>query len=377
MSHSRTTFTVFLLTWIAGLTTISTTWADTTALVGREMSVFAGDSLQIGRNASIAGNIGSYDYIGLGQNTSVSGGVFGGDYIDIDKNSSITGRVIAADGLWMGQNSSAGSIDSGQGISFSKNVTTGRIRARGYVGIAQNMTVNGDVSAGGWLDINRNAAVHGDVYHHEGYWKHNNATVDGDFYDLASKPAIDEWTYTPASFQEPSSSVSDYHWYDDGSDVYLDAGDYGSLDFGKNVTIHLNGPGEFNFDSLNLGQNSRILADSEGMTFLNVENGLSFGKDVSVLSNPDLVSIDMRIGGWADFGQGNTLEADVYALGEGTEVGKDSLISGILYTPGYAELGQGAAVLGNAHHAPEPASLFVVLLGGGLLSLHRRRRNRI
>lgn len=362
------TFAMCLTGWAVGIVP-----AETISFGFRDMAVYAGGGINMGKDVSIGGHIGSAGYIGLDKNASVSGGVFGRQYVDIDQNGSIGGRIIAEDGLWLGKNASTGAIDSGQGIDFSQGVQTGAIRARGYVGIEKNMTVNGDLSVGGWLDINQNATIHGDVYHRQGYWKHNSAVVDGDFIDIDQKPAIDDWTYQPPDHPTPSSSVSEYLSYGNGEEVFLTPGDYGYLDFGNDVVIHLTGTGEYNFDSLNVGNGGQILADTPGVTILNVEDGLEFGNDVQMLSDPDMVCMDLRVGGWADFGNNNTLQADIIALNDGLQIGQNSTISGIVYADGYADLGQGVSVLGQTHHAPEPTSLFVILLGGAVgIVLDRR-----
>ncbi len=355
------TFAMCLTGWAAGNAP-----ADAIVFGSRDLAVYAGGGINMGKNVWIAGNVGSAGYIGLEKNGSVSGGMFGRQYIDIGQNGTIGGRIIAEDGLGLGKNASTGAIDSGQGIDFSQGVQTGAVRARGYVGVAKNMTVHGDLSVGGWLDIQQNATVHGDVYHRQGYGKHNSATVDGEFIDIDQKPVIDDWTYQAPDFPSPSSSVSDYRWYGSGEEVYLDPGDYGYLDFGNDVVIHLTAPGEYNFDSLNIGHGGQVLADTPGVTVLNVEDGLEFGNDVQMLSDPDLVCMDLRVGGWATFGNDNTLQADILALDDGVEIGQNSTVSGVIYADGYADLGQGVSVLAQAYHTPEPTSLFVILIGGAV-----------
>jgi hypothetical protein len=346
--------------------------ADVIHVDTRGFSVFSGGSLDVGADSQIFGGVGGDDYIYIGRDVSVGGDLLGRGWIDVDRDSSVAGRLIAADGLWAGRDSSFGDIQSQGGLSFDRGVSTGSLRTHGYLGIARDMTVDGDVEVGGWLDINRGAHVTGDVYHKSGYWKNNRATVDGEFIEIDQNPQIDEWTWD-APTGEPTSSVHDYDWTGSGAEVYLDPGDYGRMDFGNNVTIHLNGPGEYNFDALWLGNNAKVLGSGSGQIGLNVAGGLTAGNSAEFLFDSDEVRLAVNSGGWTSFGNDAVIQGDLFAFDGGMEFGNNADVSGVVYSADYLSMGSGAVVRGQDKPVAEPACVTMLLMGAGGLILRRPR----
>jgi len=322
-------------------------------------AVLSGGTFGADRDVRIDGSIGADGSMWLGSETSVTGNAYTDGGFSNDAGASVGGRVVARQGASIDRGSSVGSIDAGA------NVWVGR-----------DTSVNGSIEAGDGLSMERSVRVAGDARYNGSYWADSSASISG---AVTSGAAPDQWD--PLTLTNPGVSTSGGSslWFGRGSTQTLSTGDFGSLSADRDVTLHL-GAGEYNFSSLWLGRDSRLVVDtSAGDVTLNVAGSFSTDRGF-VVDNTGPGNVLIQAGGSLALDRDSSIEAQLRSYGS-VSVDRDSLIDGSLHAAGNIWLDQGVqvtgagAITGAAEPVPEPASVALFMLGAGLF-LTRPRLNR-
>ena len=373
MTRARKTF-LAVLAGAVSLLLSGTATARPIELAPSDLAVYAaGGALYAEQYVQIHGSIAASGYLSFERSAMITGDVHAGGDADFARSANVSGRIIAGNSVWVDRYSTVGDIDAGGSATFGKQVTSGRIKAGGYVNVGSKMIVNGDVHGGGSIDINSNAFVHGDVTHASGYWKHHTATVDGQITQGQTGPDVDTWTGSTLT-AGAVSGVSGSQSYGAGSVTYLAPGDYGRLDFGSGATLYLTGAGEYNFRGLEFADDVQVVADvAVGDVEVNVQTDFNTGArlDMSRVGEHQLV---VQAGGYTGIGIESTIDGSLAGYGLWVDVHDGTTINGYVYSAGNIWLGDSVVVAGKwrPNHAPEPTTM-VLLAAGAILLVARRR----
>ncbi|MCE5278230.1 MAG: PEP-CTERM sorting domain-containing protein [Planctomycetaceae bacterium] len=342
------------------------------------LAVYAGGELNTGSGIVISGSLAAGGDIWIDNDSTISANVYGGGAVGMDQNMSVSGRIVSAGDVWINKNSTVGAIDAGGEVSFGSGVTTAGIRAVGGVTVSSSSQVNGSVQSASDVSLASKSHVYGDVIYGGKYSKNSKAVVDGQA-RRGGAAAPDTWT-TEALATSTLGSQGAYRWYNSNSVTSLASGDYGRFDFGSGSTIYLTQAGTYNFQSLNLGGNVRIVAQADsGEIVINIQedfcavSGLDFSR---VGSN----AVTLKAGGDVEIGSNGQVAATIFNFGQTFNVGSGTVIEGSIYAAGNLWIASNVHVQasipaeGSTHQqVPEPATLVLLAMGGVTIMLRRRQ----
>ncbi len=350
-------------------------WAGLTSESVRSTRVTVGANSTVG-NINSAYNVKIYD------NVAVNGYIQAGNDVEVRNNVRVAGRITAVDDLKMGRHLTAGRIDVGdrsRGVVITSGSSVGSVYAVDDVIVNSNATINGDVHAGDDFRIGSNSVVHGSVvYADDLYGQSSSAVIDGtigrgtaDAPDLTifDRMVWDAGRLTRPDFSYGSQSVS----VGRGDVIVLDPGAYKDLVAASRGEIHLTA-GEYDFRKMMLSDASKIIVDtSAGDVIINVQDKLWAGRNVMVIRN-GAGEITVRTKKDIMFGAGADVSANLTAFDD-LSIGANSTLAGsFFYAADNLAIGDGVAVSGGGGAVPEPGTLSLLLVGGGMTMLKRRRK---
>ncbi|MCE5276411.1 MAG: PEP-CTERM sorting domain-containing protein [Planctomycetaceae bacterium] len=354
----------------------ATAGADLINVTRSDLTVYAGGQLSTGSGISVSGSLAAGGAIWIDSDSTISGNVYGGGLIQTDQDVSVSGRIVSAGDVWIDKNSTVGAIDAGGTVSFGSPVTTGAIRATGNVSISSNSQIDGSVQSAARVTLASRAHVYGNVVYGTTYSKNSKAVVDGTTHK-GGAAAPDTWT-TDTMVTTTLGSAGAYHWYSGNSTTSLTGGDYGRLDFGSGATLYLTQAGTYNFQSLSLGSNVRIVASADvGQIVINIRDAFS-AVDGLNFSRIGSNAVTVKAGGNVEIGDDGQIAATLFSFGQNFNVGSGTVIEGSVYAAHNLWLASNVQVLGSIpaegtqQQIPEPATLALLMMGGAAILLRRR-----
>lgn len=254
------------------------------ASVITDFGVFGDTSVSLGGGLTDSA-VGSNGAISAGSNVSVTGNVEAGGDVNTGGSLDVGGNVIADGAFSTGTSSTvAGNIDAGGDVSTGSlftgggNVTTG-----GAFSTSNHSSVTGDVDAVGNGSFGTGSTVSGNLTL-GGTLAGRPPTVGGTTTEngMAASPA----SYMPVTVPGASSFGAGGTPVSKGNFETTDLapGTYGSLSLGSSNTLKLTAPGEYYFDSWDIGNNLDLYLDLDAGAFSIFVVG-----DVDIIGNLYLV----------------------------------------------------------------------------------------
>lgn len=322
------------------------------------LTVYAGRTLSLEDYSIVNGSIGAEESLSLGRSVSISGDAYGHSTFSIENGSTIVGKVIVSGDFSADIGSALGAIQAGGTFHLDAGSTCNGFRAVGNSYVAPDSTLNGDVRSGGSLTFGQRVTVHGDVYHKGSYRADSGGVIDGTVTPTNDVPSIESWLFDFTD-TNPQSSSSSFVWFRDNSIQHFSPGSYGRVSTGKGVQIHLTSAGTYNFESIDLGDNSGLSVDVDsGEVVINIQGSLSAASGVNFIHDADNIQMNIHVGGSASFGSDCSVEANVY-VGDTFSAGSGVFIYGVAHSAQSIRFDQHVHVFGYRDGAEIEAEIDV------------------
>jgi hypothetical protein len=301
-----------------------------------DFTLFAGNRLVAGSNITINGQTGSGSDMRLGRLGQINGDLFAHGKLNLGNDSGIIGNIISGKNLVIGSRSQTKSASGAQNVN-----------------------------------VNKHAVVHGTLAYGAAARIHPLAHIR----DFVSTD-LDTWNLLPVPSQLPNfpaQAVQDGFTLHRDRELTLSPSAYGNVRIAGNGILHLSA-GEYNFKNIVLGPNAQIVADTtEGSVTVNVSENLKSSKGASLFS-ADETLMTFNVGRNLTLGNSNKIFAMLNSA-KNMKIGNASIVTGSFVAGNNLRLGKGLEVNSvKTTTIPEPTTL--ALLGGGLLSILVRKRNK-
>ncbi|MEF3697947.1 hypothetical protein [Desulfolutivibrio sp.] len=264
---------------------ISLSWVNIGNMAAVGGDVCAGGDVTLSNQASVAGDINTPGNVTIGSNAAiVKGSIYAGGKVTLNSSAQVLGEIHAA-----------GNVD----LNWSSTVGGG-VFTYGNVTVANAAKVQGDVNAGGKITVNWGGTIVGDARAGGKADINSGATVGSASSYVAAPPRLTPTAPTACAevetpplqtFSAGTTPVSaQYEKYPSSPGKDLPPGTYGALDIaGKNIlTLH---GGAYTFQSMSVAWLHTLQLDLSGDDItIFVVGDVSYGGDVTINVSSDGVN---------------------------------------------------------------------------------------